>query len=279
MKCLKHLLLFVLLPSLSMAQTRDQALQSIKDRQGWYAGLGLYYANQTTHWKYNQTAPSVGTPYYNAAEGFGHDLNRASLSIAVEKKSLFGKPVLRDGVFVNRYDYYGNYIGSHYDPVYNFVDFDFGADLMISPTGKAYANYLEDGVNEISSGGLSAGASAFVRMQWLFITSSQLRISAFSAALGAQFMHVHNNGGGSASSPLVKDFNYNNGWNENLTTFFLSVGILNVETKSFSILPEVRVLSAGFASTSLKPQRLVGDVKMESGPFVLAYGIKVLKKL
>jgi hypothetical protein len=47
-----------------------------KDRKGWYIGPGLYYADLTTQWKYNQTPPATGVPFFDASQGFGHDENR-----------------------------------------------------------------------------------------------------------------------------------------------------------------------------------------------------------
>ncbi|GGA96404.1 MULTISPECIES: hypothetical protein [Mucilaginibacter] len=66
MKTLKMFILLAALPVLAAAQTKEQALQSIKDRKGWYIGLGIYYANLTTHWKYDQTPPGTGVPFFDA---------------------------------------------------------------------------------------------------------------------------------------------------------------------------------------------------------------------
>lgn len=279
MKHIKTLMLLAVLPLLGRAQTKEQALQSMKDRKGWYIGTGIYYANQTTHWKYDQTSPAVGVPFYNAAEGFGHDVSRTLFILGIEKKSIFGTPKLREGIFVSRYDYHGNYLGTDYDPVFNFIDADFGADLMFNPSAKTTANWLNDNNNQISSGGLTASASAYIRFQWVVLFSSKLRISILSTSLGAQYTYVHNNGKGGASQPLVNDFNYSKGWNENIATLFFSVGILGIESGKFSITPEVRIFTLGTSSTTLKPERLIGNVKMEAPPTVVSYGIKVLKKL
>ncbi|MET3606421.1 hypothetical protein ABIC74_000263 [Mucilaginibacter rubeus] len=148
---------------------------------------------------------------------------------------------------------------------------------MIDPTGKTYAHWL-DTDEPISSGGLSAGASAYIRMSWQFILSPKLRFTPFSVAIGGQYLHIKNNGDGSAQSPLLKDFNYDQGWNENLSTLYLSVGTLGIETGSLSITPEVRVLTLSAASTSLKPARIIGDVQKESNPTLISVGVKVLKK-
>lgn len=277
MKHLKFFLLLTALPLSVLAQTREQALQSIKDRKGWYGGIGVYYADQKTYWQYSQTPPAVGVPFFDASQGFGHDVSRTLLAIGIERKSIFGTPGLRDGIFVSHYDYHGNYTGSEFTPAYNFVDFDFGADVMVSPSGKTYAEWLDDGNNEISSGGISAGASAYIRMNWVFILSPKLRLTVFSTAIGAQWMHIHNNGNGSATSPLLNDFNYKGGWNENINTLYLSVGTLGIETGKLSIVPEVRVLSLNSASTTLKPERLTGEVKTGDKPSVLSFGVKILK--
>src|ERR1700761_4151224 len=102
MKHLKIILLLLTLPIAVMAQTpgvsREQALQSIKDRKGWYGGIGVYYADAHTFWQYNQTPPAVGVPFYDASQGFGHDVSRALIKIGVERKSIFGTPGLRDGI-------------------------------------------------------------------------------------------------------------------------------------------------------------------------------------
>jgi hypothetical protein len=278
MKRIKFFLLIAALPILSIAQTKEQALQSLKERKGWYLGAGIFQAIQTTHWKYDQTPPATGVPFYNAAEGFGHDLNRTLLTLGIEKRSLFGTPALRDGIFTTHYDYYGNYTGTDYSPVFNFADVDFGADVMVSPFGKTTANWLNDDNNQISSGGLTAGVSAYVRLQWIFFLSSKLRMNVISTGIGVQYMHVHNNGEGVASQSLVNDFNYKKGWNENLTGMFLSIGALGFESKKFSIAPEFRLFIANTSSTSLKPERLIGDVKMEDQPFIVTYGIKCMKK-
>lgn len=277
MKTLKTLILLAALPVLAAAQTKEQALQSIKDRKGWYIGAGLYYADLTTHWKYEQTSPATGVPFFDASQGFGHEESRTLITLGIERKSILGTPALRDGIFVNHYDYNGNYRGTEYTPIYNFVDFDFGADVLIGPTGKTYAHWL-DTDEPISSGGLSAGASAYIRMSWQFILSPKLRFTPFSVAIGGQYLHIKNNGDGSAQSPLLKDFNYDQGWNENLSTLYLSVGTLGIETGSLSITPEVRVLTLSAASTSLKPARIIGDVQKESNPTLISVGVKVLKK-
>lgn len=72
--------------------------------------------------------------------------------------------------------------------------------------------------------------------------------------------------------------NYDQGWNENLSTLYLSVGTLGIETGSLSITPEVRVLNLSAASTSLKPARIIGDVQKESNSTLISFGVKVLKK-
>lgn len=277
---MKHstVVLLFILPTLAMAQTREQALQSVKERKGWYAGTGVYYADQQTYWQYDQTPPAVGTPFYDASQGFGHDVSRVLIAVGLERKSLFGTPHLRDGVFVSHYDRYGNYLGAGYDPVYNFVDFDFGLDALISPSGKTYAEWLNDGNNEISSGGLSLGGSVYLRMNWIFVLSPKLRLTVFSAAIGNQFLHIRNKGGGSATSPLLEDFNYANGWNENINALYLSVGTLGLETGALSITPEVRIVSINSASTTLGPARLIGDVSIEDKPSVITFGLKVLKR-
>lgn len=279
MKRINFLLLFAALPLWGLAQTKEQALKSLKERKGWYIGLGVYGAAQTTHWKYDQTSPAVGDAFYNAAEGFDHDVSRTLLALGIEKKSLFGTPSLRDGIFSSHYDHYGNYIDTHYDPIFNFVDVDFGADLLFNPKSKTTANWLNDNNNQISSGGISAGASAYIRMNWVLFLSPKLRMNVFSAAIGAQYMYVHNNGKDVSTQQLVKDFNYSKGWNENIMTMYLSVGTLGFESGSISITPEVRVLTLGTASSTLKPERINGKVKMESQPSVITYGIKIMKKL
>jgi len=271
-------LLLAALPVLGIAQTKDEALQSIKQRKGWYVGLGAYYTYLKTDWQYNQTSPPVGTAFFDASQGFSHDENRALIAATIERKSIFGTPKLREGVLMDHYDHYGNYLGTDYDPTFNFVDFDFGADVLICPSGKTYAHWLDDGQNEISSGGLTAGASAYLRMNWVFILSSKLRITAFSAAVGGQFLRIKNNGHGTASSPLLPAFNYENGWNENVSSLYRSVGTLGIETGTWSITPEVRVLALSAASTSLKPDRLVGSVTTQDQPAILSVGLKVMKK-
>jgi hypothetical protein len=279
MKRIKTFLLFAVLPLLGMAQTKEQALQAVKQRGGWYYGIGVYQVDQTTHWKYNQTPPPVGKAFYNAAEGFGHDLNRTMLTLGLEKKSLFGTPSLRDGIFSNHYDAYGNYLHTDYDPIFNFVDVDFGADVMVSPFGKTTANWLNDDNNQISSGGITAGISAYLKLNWIIFLSPKWRMNALSPGLGVQYMYVHNNGQGVASQSLVPDFNYDKGWNENLTAMFLSIGTLGFETKNFAINPEFRLFIANTSSTSLKPERLVGKVQQEASPFIVSYGIKFTHKL
>ncbi|MBD1363002.1 hypothetical protein IDJ77_04190 [Mucilaginibacter sp. ZT4R22] len=277
MKTLKMLILLATLPVLALAQTKEQALQNVKDRKGWYIGPGIYYADLTTQWKYNQTPPATGVPFFDASQGFGHDESRTLITIGIERKSIFGTPALRDGIFVNHYDYSGNYRGTEYAPSFNFVDFDLGADVLIGPSGKTYAHWL-DTDEPISSGGLTAGASAYIRMSWQLILSPKLRLTPFSVAIGGQYLHIKNNGNGSAQSPLLKDFNYDQGWNENLSTLYLSVGILGIETGSLSITPEVRILTLSAASTSLKPARIIGGVQSESNPTFITFGVKVLKK-
>jgi hypothetical protein len=279
MKRIKTLLLFAALPLFGIAQTKEQALQGVKQRGGWYYGIGIYQVDQTTHWKYEQTPPPVGKPFYNAAEGFGHDLNRTLLTLGIEKKSLFGTPGLRDGIFTNHYDNYGTYLHTDYSPIFNFVDVDFGADVMVSPFGKTTANWLNDDNNQISSGGITAGVSAYLKLQWIIFMSPKLRMNVLSPGVGLQYLYVHNNGQGVASQPLVNDFNYKKGWNENLTAMFLSIGTLGFEGKRFSIAPEFRLFIANTSSTSLKPERLIGDVKIEDSPFIVSYGIKFTHKL
>jgi hypothetical protein len=279
MKKITFLLLFAALPLLSRAQTKEQALQNVKQRKGWYVGIGGYGAIQTTHWKYDQTPPGIGVPFYKAAEGFDHDVSRTLLSLGIEKRSLFGTPALREGIFSNHYDYNGNYIDTHYDPIFNFVDFDFGADVLFNPSAKTTANWLNDDNNQISAGGITAGASLYFRAQWLILLSPKLRMSVLSTAFGAQYMYFHNNGKDVATQALIRDFNYDKGWNENIAIAYFSVGALGFETSKFSILPEVRVFSLGTASTTLKPERLIGTVKMDGQPSVITYGIKIMKKL
>ena len=277
MKRLRIFTLLAALPVLAMAQTKDQALQNIKDRRGRYIGAGIYYADLTTQWKYNQTPPPVGTPFFDASQGFGHDESRTLLMVGIECKSIFGTPALREKIFLNHYDYSGNYLGTESAPSFNFLDFDFGADVMVSPSGKTYAHWL-DSDEPISSGGLSMGASAYIRMSWQFILAPKLRITPFSVALGAQYLHIRNKGQGSAISPLLNDFNYVSGWNENINTLYVSVGTLGVETGSLSVTPEVRVLTLSSTSTDLKPERLTGSVQKESNPTLISFGVKVLKK-
>lgn len=277
MKSLTIFILLVAVPVIIRAQTKEQALQNIKDRKGWYIGAGVYYTHLATHWQYDQAPPEAGVPFFDASQGFGHDESRSLISLAIEKKSIFGTPALRDHVFLRHYDYNGNYLGSESAPGFNFVDFDFGADVMISPSGKTYAHWL-DTDDPISSGGISAGASAYVRMSWQFILSPKLRVTPFSVAVGGQYLHVKNNGHGTASSPLLDDFNYDQGWNENLSTLYLSVGTLGAETGSISITPEVRVFTLSAASTSLKPKRTTDDVRSESNPGLISFGLKILKK-
>jgi hypothetical protein len=76
----------------------------------------------------------------------------------------------------------------------------------------------------------------------------------------------------------LKDFNYDQGWNENLSTLYLSVGTLGLETGSLSITPEIRVFTLSAASTSLKPARIIGSVQSESNPTFITFEVKVLKK-
>ncbi len=277
MKRLRIFILLTALPVLAMAQTKEQALQSMKDRKGWYIGAGIYYADLTTHWKYNQTPPAVGVPFYDASQGFGHDESRTLITVGIERKSIFGTPHLRDGIFSNHYDHYGHYLGTEYDPIFNFVDFDFGADVLLGPSGKTYAHWL-DSDEPISSGGLSAGASAYIRMSWVVMFSPKFRFIPFSAAIGGQYLHIKNNGDGTAVSPLLNDFNYDNGWNENISTLYVSVGTVGIETGTLSITPEVRVLALSSASSSLKPERIIGSVQTESNPTLISFGLKVLKK-
>jgi len=104
-------------------------------------------------------------------------------------------------------------------------------------------------------------------------------MNVLSPGVGVQYMYVHNNGQGVASQPLASDFNYKKRWNENLTGMFLSIGTLGFETGKFSIAPEFRLFIASTSSTTLKPERLIGDVKMEDKPFIVTYGIKFMKKL
>ena len=278
MKRIKSILLLVALPLLGIAQTKEQALQAVKERKGWYIGAGIFQSIQTAHWKYDQTPPALGVPFYNSADGFSHDVGRTLLAIGIEKKSIFGTPQLRDGIFVGNYDYHGNYLGSTYSPIYNFVDFDFGADVLFNPSAKTTADWLSDDNNQISSGGITVGASAYIRAQWVFFLSPKLRMTVLSTAVGAQYLYISNNGKGVVSQPLVPDFNYSKGWNEKIATLYFAVGTLGFETSKFSITPEVRVFSLGTSSTSLKPERLIGDVKMDDKPSVVTYGIKVLKK-
>ena len=279
MKQITSLLLFAALPYLSIAQTKEQALKNVKERKGWYVGIGGYGAIQTTHWKYEQTPPATGVPFFNAGAGFDHDVSRALLSLGIEKRSLFGTPALRDGIFTSHYDHYGNYVDTHYDPIFNFVDFDFGADILFSPSAKTTANWLSDENNQISAGGITAGASVYFRAQWLILLNPKLRMSVLSTAIGAQYLYLHNNGKDVATQALVKDFNYDKGWNENMAIAYLSIGILGFETAKFSVTPEVRIFSLGTSSTTLKPERLIGDVKADGQPSVITYGIKILKKL
>ena len=58
MKRIEIILLLAALPLFGIAQTKEQALQSLKERKGWYIGIGVYQADQTTHWNDGPETPT-----------------------------------------------------------------------------------------------------------------------------------------------------------------------------------------------------------------------------
>ncbi len=238
---MKHL--FFLLSFLTLSFFgRTQMTSSASVREGLYGGLSVGYFHYKTSWYYHRADGNPAHDNYPV-----HSLNRAVVSLNLEKKSL--------------------------REVHN-IHFDLGGELLFGPTGKAKGTWLPDD-DVISSGGWSAGLNAYVRAVYVPVAETKgLHLFPF-LSLGPQYMFLHNNGKGTGPYASEAVYDYKEGWNEGVVLLAGSVGV-DLQSGSFVLTPEIRFGLFGWSSSSWEPGG--GGATMDGGPGFTAFSVRVAKK-
>jgi hypothetical protein len=217
-----------------------------QSRDGWYAGAGLGYSHYVTHWYYHR---SDGNPRHDNYPT--HIINRAQLALGLEKHTIIKTP-----------ENAGNF------------DFDANGEFIFGFAGKTKADWIT-GEPTASSGGFSAGLNGQFKALLILEKSKGLSLAPF-IGLGPQFIFIRNNGKDIEGSAKAAYYDYGDGWNEFLGHLVFSAGI-NIQTESFTLVPELRVGFAGFSSSSWSPNE--DGVSQDGTPAYFGFGIKLLRRL
>lgn len=209
-------------------------------REGMYGGISLGYFHYNTHWYYHDGSGSSG--YYDNYAA--HNLNRTVVSVSLEKKA--------------------------FRRIAHF-DFDLGGELLLGPFGKTKAPYLS-GDNTISSSGWAAGLNVYGRA--VYRPSGQDNRFFPFAAIGPQYMFLHNNG--RSDGAYASEYGYSDGWNEGVILMNLSLGV-EIQLQGFTLAPQLSFGLFGWNSSSWTPHGR--DVTSDGSPGFIAFSLHLSKKL